>query len=138
MGDEASIVTGFDLGADDYIAKPFKPLELISRVKNPAVFRISDVKIDTVRAHVIKSGRGIILSALEYRLLLVFLKSELYKRTLRLREQAEVLKKDKVYLSDSIADISLKIVWSIRRKRGEYGLERTQSESNDAGAQICG
>lgn len=81
MGDEASIVTGFDLGADDYIPKPFKPLELISRVKNvlrrsgksPSVFRIADVKIDTVRAHVTKAGREVTLSALEYRLLLVFL-----------------------------------------------------------------
>lgn len=33
IGDEASIVTGFDLGADDYVTKPFKPLELISRIK---------------------------------------------------------------------------------------------------------
>ena len=34
MGDEESVVTGFELGADDYIAKPFRPLELVSRVKN--------------------------------------------------------------------------------------------------------
>ncbi|MBR2106964.1 MAG: response regulator, partial [Treponema sp.] len=33
-GDEFSTVTGFDLGADDYIPKPFRPRELISRIKN--------------------------------------------------------------------------------------------------------
>ena len=32
--DESSVVTGLDLGADDYIAKPFRPLELISRIKS--------------------------------------------------------------------------------------------------------
>lgn len=81
LGDEASIVTGFDLGADDYIAKPFKPLELISRIKNalrrygkkPATFDISGLKVDTIKAQVSKHSGEIFLSALEYRLLLVFL-----------------------------------------------------------------
>ena len=32
MDDEASVVTGFDLGGDDYVTKPFRPLELLSRI----------------------------------------------------------------------------------------------------------
>lgn len=81
LEDEASVVTGFDQGADDYIAKPFRPLELISRIKNvlrrsgksQSVFRIGNLSVDTVKAYISKDGREINLSALEYRLLLVFL-----------------------------------------------------------------
>ncbi|MBS6397617.1 MAG: response regulator transcription factor [Clostridiales bacterium] len=80
MGDEASVVTGFELGGDDYISKPFRPLELISRVKNvlrrkgrqKAVYQVGDLYIDTVKGAVSKGGQELFLSALEYRLLLVF------------------------------------------------------------------
>jgi DNA-binding response OmpR family regulator len=83
-GDEASVVTGFDLGADDYIAKPFRPLELISRIKNvlrrsgkeQSVFCLGNLRVDTIKALVTKDGREIFLSALEYRLLLVFLNNQ--------------------------------------------------------------
>jgi len=79
--DEFSTVTGFELGADDYIAKPFRPMELISRIKNilrltgntGAEIKLGDVVIDTVKGVAYKNGRDVFLSALEYRLLLVFL-----------------------------------------------------------------
>ncbi len=79
--DEFSTVTGFELGADDYIAKPFRPRELISRIRNILrltgstrnIVRLGEVQVDTVRGTATKHGRDLYLSALEYRLLLMFL-----------------------------------------------------------------
>ncbi len=81
-GDEYSTVTGFDLGADDYIPKPFRPRELVSRIKNVlrltgkgggAVVRLGNVTVDTVKGAAYRNGNDLFLSALEYRLLLVFI-----------------------------------------------------------------
>ena len=80
-GDEYSVVTGLDLGADDYIAKPFRPRELVSRIrsvlrrtgKRQSVLAVGDLIIDTDKAAVTKKGEPVYLSALEYKLLLVFL-----------------------------------------------------------------
>lgn len=79
--DEYSTVTGFNLGADDYIPKPFRPRELVSRIKNilrltsnaGSVIKLGDVEVDTVKGTAKKNGKDIYLSALEYRLLLVFI-----------------------------------------------------------------
>lgn len=79
-GDEYSTVAGFNLGADDYIAKPFRPRELISRIKNVlrrmagvgTTIKINNLEIDTVRGVAYKKGKDLFLSALEYRLLLQF------------------------------------------------------------------
>lgn len=78
--DEFSVVTGLDIGADDYIAKPFRPRELVSRMKSvlrrygksQAVVKLGDVTIDTTKLLVKKSGTEVYLSALEYRILLLF------------------------------------------------------------------
>ena len=78
--DEFSTVTGLELGADDYIAKPFRPRELLARIAlairraQPTrhVLTLGPLTIDTDRAHVERAGCEIVLSALEYRLLLLF------------------------------------------------------------------
>lgn len=80
-GDEHSVVTGLDMGADDYIAKPFRPRELVSRIrsvlrrcgKRQSVIALGDLLVDTDKAVVSRNRQALYLSALEYKLLLVFL-----------------------------------------------------------------
>jgi DNA-binding response OmpR family regulator len=80
-GDEASVVTGLNIGADDYITKPFRPRELLARIgaalrkagQVPAVFTIQNLTVDMVNGLVKKEGRELFLSPLEYRLLLLFI-----------------------------------------------------------------
>ena len=80
-GDEFSTVTGFDLGADDYIPKPFRPRELVSRIKNilrrtgktGKTVKLGDVVVDTEKGIALKNNQELFLSALEYRLLLFFI-----------------------------------------------------------------
>ncbi len=81
--DEYSTVAGLDMGAADYIAKPFRARELLSRMRAAlrrsgslsSVLRIGDVTVDVTAAQVTKAGREVALSALEYRLLLHFVQS---------------------------------------------------------------
>ena len=80
-GDEASVVTGLNMGADDYIIKPFRPRELIARIRAAlrksgrvsSAFEAGGLSVDTGCGIVKKNGGEVFLSALEYRLLLVFI-----------------------------------------------------------------
>jgi DNA-binding response OmpR family regulator len=84
-GDEEHRVRGLNLGADDYIVKPFSANELLARVRavmrrakreapeaTGAVFTRGDLRIDFARAEVSLAGELVSLSATEYRLLLQF------------------------------------------------------------------
>lgn len=80
--DEINVVTGFDLGADDYISKPFRVRELLARIKSvlrrysketaDGIVKIDDLSVNTAEAKVMLNGGEIVLTAMEYRLLLSF------------------------------------------------------------------
>ncbi|MEI3376318.1 MAG: response regulator transcription factor [Coriobacteriales bacterium] len=82
--DEYSTVAGLDMGAVDYIAKPFRARELLSRIRvalrqgraeDPALC-IGELRLDPTTATVTKGDFEVALSALEYRLLLYFLQNQ--------------------------------------------------------------
>ncbi|MBM7714256.1 response regulator transcription factor [Siminovitchia sp. FSL H7-0308] len=83
IDEEVNVVMGLDMGADDYITKPFRIRELLSRIKSvlrryqkqpkaKANIDIGPVRINVLEGKVYKNGEELILTALEYRLLLVF------------------------------------------------------------------
>lgn len=83
-GNETDRVKGLDLGADDYIVKPFSATEMLARVRavlrriqtvpsfSSAQFMHGNLRIDFIRAEVFRGERMVYLSATEYRLLLQF------------------------------------------------------------------
>ncbi len=82
-GEEQDRVRGLDMGADDYIVKPFSATELLARVRavlrraarptsvpTPSVFHHGSMEIDLAKAEVFLNGKMVYLSATEYRILL--------------------------------------------------------------------
>ena len=82
--DEKDIVKGLDIGADDYITKPFRNRELISRINNVLrrygkndnnskdnIIKINEIEINTDSAKVMKNGEEIVFTSLEYKILVM-------------------------------------------------------------------
>ena len=115
LDDEFSVVTGLDMGADDYISKPFRPRELVSRMrtvlrrsgKSQNVLSAGDIRIDTEKGSVTRNGKEIFLSALEYRLLLVFFshRGMVLTRTMLLEEIWDVAGE---YVNDNTLTVYIK------------------------------
>ncbi len=93
--EELNVVQGLDMGADDYIIKPFRNRELISRIKsvlrryyhdeiNENQIKCRDVIIDSNKAVVYKAGKEIIFTSLEYKILYMLISN---KNILVTREQ---------------------------------------------------
>ena len=128
-GDELNTVTGLSMGADDYVAKPFRPRELVSRIRSvlrragrsQSVLTIGAVRVDTDRASVTKNGQELFLSALEYRLLLAFLNHR--GQTL---SRAKLLEEIWDVAGDFVNDNTLTVyIKRLREKLGDDAQEPT-------------
>jgi phosphate regulon transcriptional regulator PhoB len=93
--EEVDRIVGLELGADDYVPKPFSPRELVARVKavlrrssapqepSEAPVAVGTLRLDPTRHEVVKNGQPLLLSAMEFRLLEFFLRhrGRVYTRT---------------------------------------------------------
>lgn len=86
LDEEKDIVKGFELGADDYITKPFHAGELLSRIKNvlrhtknnnyDEIIKIRNVEVNLNKKQVFKDGKEIELTALEFKILQMLFKNK--------------------------------------------------------------
>ena len=84
--EETSVVLGLDLGADDYVVKPFRTRELISRINSVLrrygkneyknIIQYRNIKIDTISAKVYKDNKEIIFTSLEYKILVMLFSNQ--------------------------------------------------------------
>lgn len=123
--DEESIVRGLELGADDYVTKPFKPKELLSRIRanlrraglqnSTMVYVCDGLELDVDRHLVRKNGEVLELRNLEYRLLECFMKQPeiVLKRTVLLEH---IWDKDGNFIEDNTLSVTMK---RLREKIGE-------------------
>ena len=93
--EEVDRIVGLEMGADDYVPKPFSPRELVARVKavlrrmapplaaSEAPVRVGELRLDPARHEVTRGGQAVSLSAMEFRLLEFFLRhrGRVYTRT---------------------------------------------------------
>ena len=94
-GEVMDRVVGLELGADDYLPKPFEPRELVARIQNifrrgkpeepSAVYELGELRVDTARKSLTRDGEEIAITATEYELL-----------SLLLRNQDRVLSRDEI------------------------------------------
>jgi DNA-binding response OmpR family regulator len=81
---EAEKVLGLEMGADDYVTKPFSPRELRARIKaalrrgaddDVSIYRFGDAEVDFGRCELRRAGKAVELTALEFKLLAALIRS---------------------------------------------------------------
>lgn len=124
-GEDADVVTGLEIGADDYVTKPFSPAVLVSRVRNllrrrgrgaatAELLRVGDLSIDVVRHEVRVAGERVSLTHTEFGILRL-----LAQEPGRVRSRREILEAVRdVQVLERTVDVH---VAALRRKLGPCG-----------------
>lgn len=127
--EENDVVQGFDLGADEYILKPFRNRELISRIetvlrrsgKTKKILRVGDVEIDVESDTVSVKGQALDFTQLEYRILLMLMQNAGQTLT---REQ--IMDRIWDFAGNFVEDNTLTVyIKRIRQKLGSADIIRT-------------
>ena len=128
--EETSVVLGLDLGADDYIVKPFRTRELISRINSVLrryghnesnLIQYKNIKIDTSSAKVYKDNEEIIFTSLEYKILLM-----LFSNQNKLISREQLLEKIWDIAGNFVNDNTLTVyIKRIREKLGDETIIKT-------------
>ena len=130
--EETSVVIGLDLGADDYVTKPFRTRELISRinsvlrrygksVEKSNFIQYKNIKIDTGIAKVYKDNEEISFTSLEYKILLM-----LFTNQNKLITREQLLDKIWDFAGNFVNDNTLTVyIKRIREKLGDDGIIKT-------------
>ena len=114
--EEVSIVQGLDMGAYDYITKPFKTRELISRIKNilrregtnnNTLIELGNLVIDTKSAKVLKNGKDVFLTNMEYKILLILVSNPKMVFT-REKILADIWDVNEEYVNDNTLTVYIK------------------------------
>ncbi len=114
--EEVSIVQGLDMGAYDYITKPFKTRELISRIKNilrregtnhNPIIELGNLVIDTKSAKVLKNGKDVFLTNMEYKILLILVSNPKMVFT-REKILADIWDVNEEYVNDNTLTVYIK------------------------------
>jgi two-component system alkaline phosphatase synthesis response regulator PhoP len=117
---EAEKVLGLDLGADDYVTKPFSPRELRSRMnavlrrtseKSTSSYTFGDCEVDFERGEVRRSGVAVDISAQEFRLLSVFVRCR--GRVMNRDQLIDAAWGHETFVTDRVVDTH---VWNLRKK----------------------
>lgn len=110
-GEEVDRIVGLELGADDYVTKPFSPRELLARIKavlrraydepKPASnYQFADITVDFDRFEVLRKGEKIDLTAMEFKLLHAFLENR--GQVLTIDELLRKIRGEDVFLTDRV------------------------------------
>ncbi|MCR9214027.1 MAG: phosphate regulon transcriptional regulator PhoB [Proteobacteria bacterium] len=132
-GEESDRVRGLDVGADDYVAKPFSPAELMARIRavlrrgNPNAggesLQIADVNMDLVAYKVSRGSRELHLGPTEFKLLRFFM--ERPGRVLTREQLLDGVWGQNVYVEDRTVDVHIRRLRKVLNENGDVDLIRT-------------